>query len=413
MTLFTITSFIAFFIYINVGLFVLYSDIRSRLNRHFFYFCLMLALYALFHTILFSPIEETLKDALQKYSYIPMLMFAIIMIKFILIFTNFFESRKVRLLYYSLVWIVPAFISYKSITANAIVNDYPSGFWLAFMITSAIYNLFSVSLMIVWWKRTKIKREKKQAKIFVIFSMYAIIAGFIVDLYAGYHNQPPLAMTATIIWIFAMLYIVVKYRFMQLTPKLVSGDILNSIDEGVMLFDENLKVIFVNQRAEQLAGYKPDTVNTLNDNLIDNLHYGELISNFLTNFEHDISTKMIYKTRINERPFDLQFKKIYDKGSDLLGILCIAKEIVGFEYLARRFNLTKREEQIILNVISGIRHIEIAEKLNIAERTVKAHITNIYTKIGVKNKIELYNMLNDFNIKTNSINKNVQSVQLR
>lgn len=52
--------------------------------------------------------------------------------------------------------------------------------------------------------------------------------------------------------------------------------------------------------------------------------------------------------------------------------------------------LTKREEEILLEVLSGLAKKEIADKLYISERTLYNHLANIYAKLGAKNAIEAY-----------------------
>lgn len=52
--------------------------------------------------------------------------------------------------------------------------------------------------------------------------------------------------------------------------------------------------------------------------------------------------------------------------------------------------LTKREEEILLEVLSGLTKKEIADKLYISERTLYNHLANIYAKLGAKNTIEAY-----------------------
>ena len=49
--------------------------------------------------------------------------------------------------------------------------------------------------------------------------------------------------------------------------------------------------------------------------------------------------------------------------------------------------LTARELEIILLLSKGFLYKEIAKKLNISIRTVQSHISNIYIKLGVKNRI--------------------------
>jgi DNA-binding NarL/FixJ family response regulator len=57
--------------------------------------------------------------------------------------------------------------------------------------------------------------------------------------------------------------------------------------------------------------------------------------------------------------------------------------------------LTQREDEIMRLIAAGKDNREIAASLNIEEKTVKNHINNIYSKIGVRNRREaIYYMLN-------------------
>ncbi len=50
------------------------------------------------------------------------------------------------------------------------------------------------------------------------------------------------------------------------------------------------------------------------------------------------------------------------------------------------FNLTEREQEVLNSVARGERSKEIALKLKITERTVKAHLASIYNKLGVDSR---------------------------
>lgn len=65
--------------------------------------------------------------------------------------------------------------------------------------------------------------------------------------------------------------------------------------------------------------------------------------------------------------------------------------------LNKRFNLSKRESDVLFSQISGLTDQDIAEKLYISKPTVRFHITNLYNKLGVNNKRELFEfMKNNF-----------------
>lgn len=50
--------------------------------------------------------------------------------------------------------------------------------------------------------------------------------------------------------------------------------------------------------------------------------------------------------------------------------------------------LSPREREVLLNVSKGFAVKEVAERLHITERTVHAHLTSVYSKLGVRNKTE-------------------------
>ena len=51
--------------------------------------------------------------------------------------------------------------------------------------------------------------------------------------------------------------------------------------------------------------------------------------------------------------------------------------------------LTPSERHVALHLSLGDNNKQIARKLNITERTVKAHLTSIYSKTGVKDRLHL------------------------
>ena len=55
----------------------------------------------------------------------------------------------------------------------------------------------------------------------------------------------------------------------------------------------------------------------------------------------------------------------------------------------KTFGLTPRELEIISAIVAGYTNKDIAEKFSISEQTVKHHLTNIFDKLGVSNRLEL------------------------
>ena len=54
-----------------------------------------------------------------------------------------------------------------------------------------------------------------------------------------------------------------------------------------------------------------------------------------------------------------------------------------------RKDLSERETEVVVLIASGHRNKEIASKLFISEQTVKTHLSNIFQKLGVNDRLEL------------------------
>jgi DNA-binding NarL/FixJ family response regulator len=55
----------------------------------------------------------------------------------------------------------------------------------------------------------------------------------------------------------------------------------------------------------------------------------------------------------------------------------------------KAFRLTPRELQIIATVVAGYPNKEIAQQFSISEDTVKHHLSSVFDKLGVSNRLEL------------------------
>ena len=55
--------------------------------------------------------------------------------------------------------------------------------------------------------------------------------------------------------------------------------------------------------------------------------------------------------------------------------------------------ISKREQEIIHLMLEGMSNADIEKKLYISPHTVKNHIYNIYQKLGVKNRVQISNLI--------------------
>lgn len=59
----------------------------------------------------------------------------------------------------------------------------------------------------------------------------------------------------------------------------------------------------------------------------------------------------------------------------------------------RKYDISPRESEIIIEICNGLSNKEISEKLFISLQTVKDHTHRIYTKTGVRSRVQLINLV--------------------
>jgi DNA-binding NarL/FixJ family response regulator len=70
---------------------------------------------------------------------------------------------------------------------------------------------------------------------------------------------------------------------------------------------------------------------------------------------------------------------------------CVAEAIrrPGTVQTERRYNLTRRELEIVTAIVAGHNNRDIADRLKISVQTVKHHLTSVFDKTGVSSRLEL------------------------
>jgi DNA-binding NarL/FixJ family response regulator len=78
-----------------------------------------------------------------------------------------------------------------------------------------------------------------------------------------------------------------------------------------------------------------------------------------------------------------------DSVADLVQYLWRQRAVSNDDSRKRNFGLTERELQIVSVVASGYTNRDIAKEFSISEQTVKHHLSKIFDKTGVSNRLEL------------------------
>lgn len=62
---------------------------------------------------------------------------------------------------------------------------------------------------------------------------------------------------------------------------------------------------------------------------------------------------------------------------------------------AEKFSLTKRERMILRELLDGKENDVICDELAISVNTLKKHILNIYRKMDIRNRVQLFKMVKE------------------
>jgi DNA-binding NarL/FixJ family response regulator len=72
------------------------------------------------------------------------------------------------------------------------------------------------------------------------------------------------------------------------------------------------------------------------------------------------------------------------------------------------YNLTETEQKILGALAKGASNQEISQQFSITVSTVKYHLTNIFSKLGVRNRVEATTLA----LENNLVEKNHQITEL-
>lgn len=73
----------------------------------------------------------------------------------------------------------------------------------------------------------------------------------------------------------------------------------------------------------------------------------------------------------------------------------VSKDKLTVHQCVNTYNLTKREETILRKLMDGDENEKICGELKITNNTLKKHILNIYKKLGISNRVQMFKMIRE------------------
>src|SRR5258708_5196295 len=157
---------------------------------------------------------------------------------------------------------------------------------------------------------------------------------------------------------------------------------------GFLLLDSSLSIVSFNGEAVQILSY-PDNVEnltsselllteTIRSRLITQPSSGEsvFIKEFKSGRRHYFCRAFLIDSHAKE-PGQPTTAVLLERGPSGLVLL---------SQVCQQFNLTQREQEVLVHLLQGIRNKEIANRMNISPNTVRAFLGLIMIKTGVTSR---------------------------
>lgn len=277
--------FISASTYIYLGVLVIRKNYHSLKNRLIFLISISLTIWAISHGL--SLVANSAEKALlwRRIGALGYLSFYSLLLHFTLVLTEKKETLKkwwvlpslyfpaiVLISVYSLSSYMHNYYEFTELNIGWVISEEITAWSYAFYLYFIAFVIASSLLLWKWGSTEEAIRKKKQSRIILSTLIIAFIIGTIVDilpLFFDLRDYPDLAIILITIPISGIFYSVEKYKLMSLSPKNIAGDILETMNDGLIVIDKNKKIQMVNQRAlEQLNYKKEDLINKTIENLL-------------------------------------------------------------------------------------------------------------------------------------------------
>lgn len=256
----------------------------------------------------------------------------------------FTEKRKIlkRKLLYPALFILPLILIYKHWTGFILV-DYTKQYfgWIHVWSDSVWAHLFYIYylsfvglglyLIFNFSRKTENLIKKKQAKIIFTSAIISLGLGTFTDVVLPKSNIyviPNLAHVFVLIWALGLVYGMVKYKLLVITPATAADNIISTMAESLILLNRDKKIAFINKATSNLLGYK---IDELKDKMIDIIFSDDFRSAQLSKIieEKSISNYDFYLKTKSRRNIPVIFSSSTLKGEagNLMGFVCMARDI--------------------------------------------------------------------------------------
>ena len=399
MSILSVFDFYSFLIYACLGIYILVKNPNAALNRTFFGITCCFAVWAFASIFYDDPrsSEETAKLSI-KIASLGWLSFGSFVFPFCVFFSE--KESKIPLKKLSVILIaVPVMLIFQQWHNESLISDITrqsygwTDIWQQSIWTYVYFAYYSMTtgfgllLVFEYWRKTDKPEVKHQAAIIFVTGMFALIIGSLINIILPLFKIfciPAIGQLMLMIWVLGIAYVIIRYRFLTITPATASENILSTMTESLILLDPMGHIITVNKATCDLLGYKNNDIEgrmfeavfaSKHDAapLLKDIVSKEVIRN--EEFKFITSEGKVF-------PVILSATLLKDERGNNAGIICVARDI------SRRIKMQKRllavhKLESIKSLAGGIAH-EYNNKLSV----LSCNIDLLRMKLAENNAVE-------------------------
>ncbi len=376
MNFFSQLLFLFSIIYLTMGVVMLFKDRKAALNRTYFVLNLSLFIWSFATAVSIIMPDKASCIIWNTIASIGFCTFSSLALHFLLVYTKKDNILKKWWIY--IVLYLPAIIFiFQAIKQNlyfsdVIYNQYgwrlvanaASAWYWILMIFIGILGTINMYLCYSVLRRATSTRERKQTKIIFfsgatsfLFTMgYNVCANIIIKA-----EIPDMIAAGMMIWQLGILYAIIKYKLMTLSPSLIAENLFQTIIDSVILTDQKGIILSINPETQRLLGYTQKELGGeplgrlfLSDGESTNTSISELLNSCPI---RNVETFMVSSAGVNI-PIILSISECSDNYNTRIGFVLASKDVTEYkiaegkiQYLATHDSLTGLPNRLMLSQI--------------------------------------------------------------
>jgi PAS domain S-box-containing protein len=206
----------------------------------------------------------------------------------------------------------------------------------------------AVGLMLHFAARTGDQLKRKQGLIIGVGTILPFLLGYLTNIILpplGVAPVPDLAQNTALIWAFGLVYAIVKYRFLVISPETAAEHILSTMADALILAEPRGRIVAVNQATADLLGHERRELTKMRlDDILESRSRRDL---------KEIWTRKVVKGRdvmLKTReggsvPVGFSSSLLMGEGGSVVGVVCIARDITERKRYERQLRKAKEQAE--------------------------------------------------------------------